>query len=165
MGKGTIGLNPFYHDRTIMSHGAMAGLLSVIVSFTDAKSCESSPFFYIVLCCALLWASTGDGWAGFINQIIFLHTSLAHSLDSALERGYRITFHTNPLLQYPIEDDLSSDYLRPEHGTCGTIISSFQYPLAPVHTFYRNPPSPRLLSWTFYHDSPSLRLIECSTNK
>jgi hypothetical protein len=40
MGKGTIGLNPFYHDGTIMSHGAMAGLLSVIISFTDAKSCE-----------------------------------------------------------------------------------------------------------------------------
>jgi len=41
MGKGTIGINPFYHDGTIMSHGAMAGLLSVIISFTDAKSCES----------------------------------------------------------------------------------------------------------------------------
>jgi len=40
MGKGTIGLNPFYHDGTVMSHGAMAGLLSVIISFTDAKSCE-----------------------------------------------------------------------------------------------------------------------------
>jgi hypothetical protein len=40
MGKGTIGINPFYHDGTIMSHGAMAGLLSVIISFTDAKSCE-----------------------------------------------------------------------------------------------------------------------------
>jgi hypothetical protein len=40
MGKGTIGINPFYHDGTIMSHGAMAGLLSVIISFTDAKSCK-----------------------------------------------------------------------------------------------------------------------------
>jgi hypothetical protein len=40
MGKGTIGLNPFYHDGTIMSHSAMAGLLSVIISFTDAKSCK-----------------------------------------------------------------------------------------------------------------------------
>jgi len=44
MGKGTIGLNPFYHDGTIMSHGAMAGLLSVIISFTDAKSCEYPSF-------------------------------------------------------------------------------------------------------------------------
>ena len=40
MGKGTIGINPFYHDRQIMSRTAVAGLLSVIVSFTDAKSCE-----------------------------------------------------------------------------------------------------------------------------
>jgi hypothetical protein len=44
MGKGTIGINPFYHDGTIMSHGAMAGLLSVIISFTDAKSCKSCFF-------------------------------------------------------------------------------------------------------------------------
>jgi hypothetical protein len=51
MGKGTIGINPFYHDGTIMSHGAMAGLLSVIISFTDAKSCKSClflPSFYFV---------------------------------------------------------------------------------------------------------------------
>jgi len=38
MGKGTIGINPFYHDRQIMSRTAVAGLLSVIVSFTDARS-------------------------------------------------------------------------------------------------------------------------------
>jgi len=49
MGKGTIGLNPFYHDRTIMSHGAMAGLLSVIVSFTDAKSCESNLLSFVIV--------------------------------------------------------------------------------------------------------------------
>jgi 26S proteasome regulatory subunit N1 len=40
MGKGTIGINPFYHDRQIMSRPAIAGLLSVIVSFTNARSCE-----------------------------------------------------------------------------------------------------------------------------
>jgi len=64
MGKGTIGINPFYHDGTIMSHGAMAGLLSVIISFTDAKSCKflllfllppsflSSPFSLLI---SALW--------------------------------------------------------------------------------------------------------------
>lgn len=40
MGKGTIGINPFYNDRGIMSRPAVAGLLSVLMSFTDAKSCE-----------------------------------------------------------------------------------------------------------------------------
>ena len=49
MGKGTIGINPFYHDGTIMSHGAMAGLLSVIISFTDAKSCKFSFFSFLLL--------------------------------------------------------------------------------------------------------------------
>lgn len=38
MGKGTIGLNPFYHDGSILSRSAMAGLLAVIVSFTEARS-------------------------------------------------------------------------------------------------------------------------------
>lgn len=40
MGKGTIGLSPFFHDGQIMSRPAIAGLLAVIVSFTDAKSCK-----------------------------------------------------------------------------------------------------------------------------
>ncbi|NXD32184.1 RPN1 protein, partial [Spelaeornis formosus] len=38
MGKGTIGINPFFNDRQCMSRPAVAGLLSVIVSFFDAKS-------------------------------------------------------------------------------------------------------------------------------
>jgi len=38
MGKGTIGLNPFFSDRGIMSRTAVAGLLSVLTAFTDAKS-------------------------------------------------------------------------------------------------------------------------------
>ncbi|CAK5272385.1 unnamed protein product [Mycena citricolor] len=38
MGKGTIGLHPFFADRTIMSRAAMAGLLATITAFTDAKS-------------------------------------------------------------------------------------------------------------------------------
>lgn len=41
MGKGTIGINPFFADRNVMSPSAVAGLLSLLVSFTDAKSCES----------------------------------------------------------------------------------------------------------------------------
>lgn len=40
MGKGTIGINPFFADRNVMSPSAVAGLLSLLVSFTDAKSCE-----------------------------------------------------------------------------------------------------------------------------
>lgn len=41
MGKGTIGINPFFNDRQIMSRTAVAGLLSVIVAFTDARKCGS----------------------------------------------------------------------------------------------------------------------------
>jgi 26S proteasome regulatory subunit N1 len=40
MGKGTITINPFFHDRQIMSRTAVAGLLSTLLAFTDAKSCE-----------------------------------------------------------------------------------------------------------------------------
>jgi hypothetical protein len=59
MGKGTIGINPFYHDGTIMSHGAMAGLLSVIISFTDAKSCKSCFFFLLPTSFLLLLFTSG----------------------------------------------------------------------------------------------------------
>ncbi|ORY31001.1 putative 26S proteasome regulatory subunit (proteasome non-ATPase subunit mts4) [Naematelia encephala] len=38
MGKGTIGINPFFNDGQVMSKTAVAGLLSVLVSFTDARS-------------------------------------------------------------------------------------------------------------------------------
>ncbi|KAJ7023126.1 hypothetical protein C8F04DRAFT_1306361 [Mycena alexandri] len=38
MGKGTIGLNPFFADRSIMSRPAVAGLLAVLTVFTDAKN-------------------------------------------------------------------------------------------------------------------------------
>ncbi|KAI0826430.1 armadillo-type protein [Irpex lacteus] len=37
MGKGTITINPFFHDRQIMSRTAVAGLLATILAFTDAK--------------------------------------------------------------------------------------------------------------------------------
>lgn len=45
MGKGTIGINPFHTDRSIMSPVAVAGLLSTIIAFTDSKGCTSfTPF-------------------------------------------------------------------------------------------------------------------------
>ncbi|KAJ7849317.1 armadillo-type protein [Mycena leptocephala] len=37
MGKGMIGLNPFFADRSIMSRPAMVGLLATLTAFTDAK--------------------------------------------------------------------------------------------------------------------------------
>lgn len=39
MGKGTIGINPFFYDRSIMSRPAVCGLLATLTAFTDAKSC------------------------------------------------------------------------------------------------------------------------------
>jgi 26S proteasome regulatory subunit N1 len=40
MGKGTIGLNPFFCDRSIMHKPATAALLATLTAFTDAKACE-----------------------------------------------------------------------------------------------------------------------------
>jgi len=37
MGKGTIGVNPFFHDRQILNGNAVAGLLALLVSFTEAR--------------------------------------------------------------------------------------------------------------------------------
>ncbi|WWD07723.1 hypothetical protein V865_005825 [Kwoniella europaea PYCC6329] len=37
MGKGTIGINPYFNDGQVMSRTAVAGLLATIVSFTDAR--------------------------------------------------------------------------------------------------------------------------------
>lgn len=41
MGKGTIGINPFFSDRSIMSRVAVAGLLATVTAFTDSKGCKS----------------------------------------------------------------------------------------------------------------------------
>jgi 26S proteasome regulatory subunit N1 len=38
MGKGTMTVNPFYSDRQLMSPVAVAGLMSTLIAFTDAKS-------------------------------------------------------------------------------------------------------------------------------
>jgi len=40
MGKGTIGLSPFFSDRSIMHRPATAVLLATLTAFTDAKACE-----------------------------------------------------------------------------------------------------------------------------
>lgn len=40
MGKGTIGINPFFCDREIMSKPAVAGLLGVLTAFLDPKACK-----------------------------------------------------------------------------------------------------------------------------
>lgn len=40
MGKGTIGLNPFFFDKQVLSRTALAGLLGTLTAFTDAKGCE-----------------------------------------------------------------------------------------------------------------------------
>ncbi|KDN45708.1 hypothetical protein RSAG8_04792, partial [Rhizoctonia solani AG-8 WAC10335] len=38
MGKGTLGINPFFNDRSIMSKPAVAGILATLIAFTDAKA-------------------------------------------------------------------------------------------------------------------------------
>jgi len=70
MGKGTIGLNPFFHDGQIMSKSAMAGLLSVIISFTDVRSCESFPL----------------SLSGIISHSFSLHAHSVMEDDSVLVR-------------------------------------------------------------------------------
>lgn len=49
MGKGTIGINPFHSDRSLMSRTAVAGLLSTIMAFTDANECTFSKLFSLHL--------------------------------------------------------------------------------------------------------------------
>lgn len=43
MGKGTLGISPFFLDRGVMSKTAVAGILATLVAFTDAKACELVP--------------------------------------------------------------------------------------------------------------------------
>lgn len=47
MGKGTIGINPFFSDRSIMSRPAVAGLLATLTAFTDSKGCTFPSFFFL----------------------------------------------------------------------------------------------------------------------
>jgi len=43
MGKGTIGISPFFFDRTTMHKPAVAALLATLTAFTDAKACKQTP--------------------------------------------------------------------------------------------------------------------------
>lgn len=43
LGKGTLTLCPYHSDRQLMSQVAVAGLLTVLVSFLDVKNSE--PYF------------------------------------------------------------------------------------------------------------------------
>lgn len=40
MGKGTLSVNPFHTDRSVLSRVATAGLVTVLISLVDAKSCK-----------------------------------------------------------------------------------------------------------------------------
>lgn len=40
MGKGTLSINPFHTDRSVLSRVATAGLVTVLISLVDAKSCK-----------------------------------------------------------------------------------------------------------------------------
>jgi 26S proteasome regulatory subunit N1 len=59
MGKGTITINPFFSDRSIMSRPAVAGLLAVLTAFTDTKACELPPLYTL---------ETRTKWRCFLNQ-------------------------------------------------------------------------------------------------
>src|SRR4051812_44160730 len=48
MGKGTITINPYYANRSIMSTSAIVGLLPVLVAYTDAKHSKLSTRVCIV---------------------------------------------------------------------------------------------------------------------
>jgi hypothetical protein len=43
LGKGTLTLNPFHSDRTLMSPVAVAGIISVLVAMLDVKESYSLP--------------------------------------------------------------------------------------------------------------------------
>lgn len=47
LGKGTLTLCPYHSDRQLMSQVAVAGLLTVLVSFLDVKN---SQFISLSLC-------------------------------------------------------------------------------------------------------------------
>ena len=53
MGKGTLTVNPYFCDRAIMSRPAVAGLLTVLTAFIDAKSCMSH--FHLIPHTYYLW--------------------------------------------------------------------------------------------------------------
>jgi 26S proteasome regulatory subunit N1 len=40
MGKGTLTINPFVSNRSLLSPVSLSGLFVVLTAFTDAKSCN-----------------------------------------------------------------------------------------------------------------------------
>lgn len=46
LGKGTLTLCPYHSDRQLMSQVAVAGLLTVLVSFLDVRNSKLSFFFF-----------------------------------------------------------------------------------------------------------------------
>ncbi|RKP07329.1 hypothetical protein THASP1DRAFT_17203 [Thamnocephalis sphaerospora] len=55
MGKGTMTINPYHTNRSIMSTSATAGLLATLVAYTDAKNTILSKSHYLLynLACAM----------------------------------------------------------------------------------------------------------------
>ncbi|RKP21880.1 26S proteasome regulatory complex, non-ATPase subcomplex, Rpn1 subunit [Rozella allomycis CSF55] len=53
MGKGTLSLNPFHLDRSLMAPVSVAGLLITLFSFTDSKNIISSNSHYLLYSLAL----------------------------------------------------------------------------------------------------------------
>ncbi|RKP25405.1 26S proteasome regulatory subunit RPN1 [Syncephalis pseudoplumigaleata] len=55
MGKGTMTINPYHSNRSIMSTSALVGLLPVLVAYTDAKHTVLSKAHYLLynLACAM----------------------------------------------------------------------------------------------------------------
>ena len=51
MGKGMITVSPFFSDREIMSRPAVAGLLTMLMAFADAKGCIFYLFAQLSLSC------------------------------------------------------------------------------------------------------------------
>jgi 26S proteasome regulatory subunit N1 len=49
MGKGTLNVNPFHTERSVLSRVSVAALLTTVVSLVDARSCEYAEFFFFFL--------------------------------------------------------------------------------------------------------------------
>jgi len=45
LGKGTMTLNPYHSDRMLLCRVALAGLLTVLVSFFDVKQSKNSKIY------------------------------------------------------------------------------------------------------------------------
>ena len=50
MGKGTLTINPFVSNRSLLSPVALSGLFVVLTAFTDSKTCN-----LILVICSHIW--------------------------------------------------------------------------------------------------------------